>query len=129
MGRKRPSRGRQFYRPPTTIPGVPQRTCDALDRLDEFELSAASVKEALDRWYCYTRIPTGQRRLEKDPSDEDAGERARTTLDAAVAALEEREARPLRRLIAAMDERFLATTVPDPSVPATRPWWQRRDWF
>lgn len=129
MGRKHPPRARLFHRPPTSIPGVPPGTCDALDRLDDPELSAASVKDALERWRWYTSIPCGQRRLEKDPYDEDVGREARTRLDDAVAALDERDARPLRRVIAALDERFLATTVPDPSVPPTRPWWQRRDWF
>lgn len=129
MARKRPPRGRQFYRPPTTIPGIPQATCDALDLLAEPELSSASVKAALDEWHWYVQIPSGPRRLEKDPYDEHVGERARTTLDDAVATLSERDAKPLARLIAALDDYFLSTTVPDPSVPSSRHWWQRRDWF
>lgn len=129
MARKHPSRGRQFYRAPTSIPGIPQVTCDALDLLAEPGLSAAAVRASLEAWRWYVQIPSGPRRLEKDPIDEAVGEGARTTLDAAVAALSEREARPLRRRIAALDDRFLSTTVPDPSVPSTQPWWQRRDWF
>jgi hypothetical protein len=129
MARKHPSRGRQFYRPPTVIPGVPRATCNALDLLAEPELGAASVKAALDRWRWYVQIPSGPRRLEKDPYDEDVGERARTTLDDALAALDDRAARPLRRLVADLDDHFRSTTVPDPSVPSTRHWWQRRDWF
>lgn len=129
MGREHPPRRSQVHRPPVTIPGVPGSTGDALDELGRLELSARRVRDALDAWDRHTRIPRGPRRLEKDPSDEDCGADARRTLDDAVASLDERHARPLRRLIARMDRRFLRTTVPDPFARPDQPWWQRRDWF
>lgn len=129
MGRKRSRRRLQPRRTPTIARGLPRSTAARLDELRDAGLSAAQVKEALDLWDRYMRIPGGPRRLEKDPSDEDMGERSRAVLDAAVEELPEGAAKPLKRLIIEMDKRFLATTVPDPSVPTTRPWWQRRDWF
>lgn len=129
MGRKRPTRGQQFYRRPVSVPGLPPGTIQALDQLAEPELSAAAVADALDQWRWYIEIPVEPRRLEKDPYDEWVGEAARIRLDAAVAALPVREARPLRRMVAALDRRFLSVTVPDPSVSSLAPWWQRRDWF
>ncbi|GAA1393649.1 hypothetical protein GCM10009613_40430 [Pseudonocardia kongjuensis] len=114
---------------PSQVRGLPPRTIQALDQVAEPELSAAAVADALDQWRWYIEIPVGPRRLEKDPYDEWVGESARIRLDAAVAALPVREARPLRRMVAALDRRFLSATVPDPSVPAGAPWWQRRDWF
>lgn len=130
MGRKHPPRWRRVGRPPAaSIPGLPRSTSEALDRLDRVDVGSHKVRWALQAWDHYTRIPRGPRRLEKDPSDEDSGARARTTLDAATAALARRRARPLRRIIERMDRRFLDTTVPDPSTDRARPWWQRRDWF
>ena len=109
--------GRQFYRPPASIPAAPQgRTCDALDLLAEPETGAASIKEALDRWRWYTRIPSGPRRWEKAPR---RGRRRARSNESRRRCRDSRraEARPLRRLVAALDERFLSTTVPDPSLP------------
>ena len=87
MGRRRPTRGQQFYRRPVSVRGLPLGTIQALDQLAEPESSAAAVADALDQWRWYIEIPAGPRRLEKDPYDEWVGESARIRLDAAVAAL------------------------------------------
>jgi len=108
---------------------VPVSTCRALDDLPDYEISSFRVACALTTWERYTRIPRGPRRWEKDPSDEQGGENARMSLDAAIHALGPRRAQPLVRVVNRLDGAFLAATVPDPTVDARHHWWQRRDWF
>lgn len=108
---------------------MPVTTCRALDQLQRPEISSHRVAVALQAWQRYTDIPRGPRRWEKDYSDETVGECARTVLGTAIHALGRRQARPLRRIVDRLDRSFLAVTVPDPSVDAHHPWWQRRDWF
>jgi hypothetical protein len=56
---------------------------------------------------------------------EDSWPHPREQLELALHLLPKQSARELRRLLAPLDERVEARTVPDPSAP-NRHWWSRR---
>jgi len=110
------------------MPGVPRSTSRALDQLGRPEICSHQVKVALRNWRWFTRIPLGPPTWERDPYEDEVGFTARATLEAAIWALNRREAKPLRDLVDRVDAAFYAATVNDPFTALARPWWERRQW-
>lgn len=112
------------------IPGVPLSTAYALERLHSRRLSSGRVRIALAGWQQATRMPAGFCCYHWDCDhcwwDEDGPPHDRDVLDAAMAALSARHARPLRALVAQADHLAQAKIVQDPAADPNLPWWWRR---
>lgn len=130
MGRKHPPRRthRQLWCTTFLIPGVPRSTCEAIDALEYGQtslelLTSGTVAHALAQWNAYTGTPGGAKPWMEDGSYAHNAFCARNLLDDAIAALDDRTAKPLRRLVTRMDRRLVNTTSSAPTTNSVLPWW------
>ncbi|MFD5420876.1 hypothetical protein ACFWJT_22965 [Streptomyces sp. NPDC127069] len=122
--RSRPGDGRQG------VPGLSGRTLAGIARLERRPSWPGPLFEAWRRWRALAYKPGPWVMYAEDDCcaccDPFAGADVREVLEAACLALPRRAARELRAVLAPLDARFLARTLPDPFVPPGDPWWTGR---
>lgn len=130
MPRKRPKQLRAAdQRPATTqIPGVPLATSQALDRLDQPEVSSERVARAVEGWQRTTSRTRAELSAPNSDWTEFIGPDDRGVLENALLALPPRHAARLRVVVERADSAFAAKTLPNPRVEDSQPWWARRWW-
>ncbi|GAB2587645.1 hypothetical protein [Microlunatus antarcticus] len=130
MPRNRPQRLRALPPsvPPSTTRGLPTRTAESLDWLDDPALTSKDVALELDEWRHVVSLPEAVLSAPHNDWAEFVGPSARAALDDAVRALGRREGAPLRAELARLDERFRRKTSNNPFADPALPWWARRWW-
>ncbi|WP_407837709.1 hypothetical protein ACE1OC_17005 [Streptomyces sp. DSM 116496] len=139
MARKAPSQVRSDppHRTPregdrAVVPGVSARTLVEIARVERHRYEPGAAYRALSAWrgVVYGRGPSW---IIYPSWDEDYpccqpvwGGDHRGTLEAFCLSLPRRAVRELRAVLAPLDARFLARTLPDPYAPPGDPWWRRR---
>jgi hypothetical protein len=137
MPRRRPAQLREdtparFARPVPHLPGVPKAALHSLLRWEQRHLWPGAVAEAHQKYRRHVNQPG--RLLYGMPggvcpccidyyglADDPCG-----ILEVALAQLSRRDGRALRRMVAALDDRLQARSLPDPWAPPEWPWWRRR---
>lgn len=112
------------------VPGLSARTLTEIARIESRPSWPGPVFEAWRRWHALAHKPGPWVMYAADECceccDPFAGASVRVVLEAACHALPPACARELRTLLAPLDARFLARTLPDPFAPPGDPWWERR---
>ncbi|MEU4955583.1 hypothetical protein [Streptomyces lavendulae] len=112
------------------VPGLSGRTAAEIARLERRPSWPGPVFEAWRRWHALAHGPGPWVMYAVDEicpcCDPFPGAPVRAVLEAACRALQPRAARELRAVLAPLDARFLARTLPDPSAPPGTPWWASR---
>lgn len=139
MARKAPSRVRSDLPRRTSredaravVPGVSSRTLVEIARVERHRYEPGTAHGALSAWRAtvYGRGPSW---ILYPSWDEDHpccqpvwGGDHRETLEVFCLSMPRRAVRELRAVLAPLDARFLARTLPDPYAPPGDPWWRRR---
>ncbi|MDD9378209.1 hypothetical protein M8Z33_16400 [Streptomyces sp. ZAF1911] len=139
MARKAPSQVRSDLprRTPregdrAVVPGVSSRTLVEIARVERHQYEPGAAYRALSAWRAtvYGRGPSW---IIYPSWDDDYpccrpvwGGDHRETLEVFCRSLSRRAVRELRAVLAPLDARFLARTLPDPYAPPGDPWWRRR---
>ncbi|MFF2195637.1 hypothetical protein [Streptomyces sp. NPDC058157] len=121
---RRPQDGRQV------IPGLSGPALARIARIERRASWPGPLFEAWGRWRALAYQPGPWVMYASDDCcaccDPFAGAAVREVLEAACLVLPRPAARELRAVLAPLDARFLARTLPDPFAPPGDPWWTRR---
>ncbi|MEU0561389.1 hypothetical protein [Dactylosporangium sp. NPDC006015] len=122
-------RRRWYLVPASRVPLPTSLSTSTEHQIRDFErrhgLDSDQVARALLRWTGWARCPRPDRwRYGWQFSPPFADDRA--LLEALLAELRRPARRQLWPIVATLDARYRAVTVPDPFTPAYLPWWRRR---